>query len=159
MSIHGSRSKRSTDPIRTSSLSDLGTFTGPRSLLQARYRGPHRPASLTWKDGQSHLPFKQLAALAAELLAVQLPPVSWALIKLPLTTAKVWKDHRARNASMVFARVEPRCTGQLAIFPSRVSKGQDRKHTKRNQSLKTQNKSTKPAAKETKETLRCACKG
>ena len=43
MSFHGSRSKRSTGNATIPSLNDLGTLAGPRSLLLARYRGPHPP--------------------------------------------------------------------------------------------------------------------
>ena len=43
MSFHGSSTKTSTDPVALSSVNELGTLTGPRSLLWTRYRGPHPP--------------------------------------------------------------------------------------------------------------------
>ena len=43
MSFHGSRSRGQRVPPLVPSLNNLGTLAGPRSLLLARYRGPHPP--------------------------------------------------------------------------------------------------------------------
>ena len=43
MSFHGSKTKTSTDTHSKSSVNELGTLTGPRSLFWTRHRGPHPP--------------------------------------------------------------------------------------------------------------------
>ena len=41
MFFHGSSTKTSTDPTQQSYINELGTLTGPRSLLRTGYPGPH----------------------------------------------------------------------------------------------------------------------